>query len=166
MGLCFTGKQIMANFLEIYKKVTNLPFGNYLFDKGVGFVAPFFGKIRPNVIELKPSLCVVRMRDRRGIRNHIGTVNAGAMCTLAELTAGMAVDATIPNHLRWIPKKMTVAYLAKGKGTLEAVCSFDENLIQEGDVILPVSIKNTGNKEVFTAEITFHISRKKHNEAH
>ena len=53
MGLCFTGKQIMANFLEIYKKVTNLPFGNYLFDKGVGFVAPFFGKIRPNVIGLR-----------------------------------------------------------------------------------------------------------------
>ena len=154
----------MASFLEIYNRVTNLPFGNYFFDKGVGFVAPFFGKIRPNVIELKPSLCVVKMRDRWGIRNHIGTVNAGAMCTLAELTAGMAVDATIPNHLRWIPRKMTVVYLAKGRGTLEAVCGFDENLIQEGDVVLPVSIKNIENKEVFTAEITFHISKKKHNE--
>jgi acyl-coenzyme A thioesterase PaaI-like protein len=151
----------MPSFLEIYNKLTNLPFGRYLFDKDVGFVAPFFGKIHPHVIELKPSLCVVKMRDRRGVRNHIGTVNAGAMCTLAELTAGMAVDATIPKHLRWIPKKMTVAYLAKGKGTLEAVCSFDERLLQEGDVILPVSIKNTANREVCAAEITFHINRKK-----
>lgn len=152
----------MKSFLEIYNKLTNLPFGNYLFNKGVGFVAPFFGKIQPNIIELKPSLCVVTMKDRRGIRNHIGTVNAGAMCTLAELTAGMALDATIPPHLRWIPKKMTVNYLAKGIGRLEAVCSFEESIIQEGDIILPVVITNTKNKPILAAEITFYISRKRH----
>lgn len=155
----------MANFLEIYNKVTSLPFGGFLFSKGVGFVAPFFGKIHPRIVALKPSLCVVRMKDRRGIRNHIGTVNAGAMCTLAELTAGMAVDATIPGHLRWIPKSMTVAYLAKGKGTLEATSSFDANLVQEGDVLIPVSVRNAEDREVFTAEITFHISRKKPRES-
>ena len=152
----------MASFLETYNKLMKLPFGNYLFNKGVGVVAPFFGKIHPDVIELKSSLCVVRMKDRWGIRNHIGTVNAGAMCTLAELTAGMALDATIPSHLRWIPKKMTVEYLAKGKGTLEAVCSFDENTIQEGDIVLPVKIKNARNKDIFTADITFYVSSKKH----
>lgn len=151
----------MANFLKIYKKLTRLPFGRYLFNKGVGFVAPFFGKIRPDIIELKPSLCIIKMKDRWGIRNHIGTVNAGAMCTLAELTGGMAVDATIPKHLRWIPIKMTVEYLRKGKGTLEATCSFDAALVQEGDVVLPVIIKNTADKDVLRAEITFHISKKK-----
>ncbi len=155
----------MANFLEIYNKMTSLPFGSYLFSKGVGFIAPFFGKIHPRIVELKPSLCIVRMKDRRGIRNHIGTVNAGAMCTLAELTAGMAVDATIPGHLRWIPKSMTVVYLAKGKGTLEATSSFDANLVQEGDARIPVSVRNAEATEVFTAEITFHISRKKHRES-
>lgn len=151
----------MASFLEIYNKVTRLPFGHYFFNKGVGFVAPFFGKIRPNIIELKSSHCVIKMKDRWGIRNHIGTINAGAMCTLAELTGGMAIDATIPTHLRWIPKKMTVEYLRKGKGTLEAVCRFDAALIQEGDITLPVIIKNTANKDVLSAEITFHISKKK-----
>ncbi len=90
----------------------------------------------------------------------MGTVNAGAMCTIAELTAGMALDATIPKHLRWIPKKMTVAYLTKGKGTLEASCDFDESIIQEGDIILPVLLKNTDNIIVFTADITFYISKK------
>jgi len=151
----------MARFLEIYNKASSIPFGNYLFNKGVGLVAPFFGKIRPNIIELKPSRCVIKMKDRWGIRNHIGTVNAGAMCTLAELTGGMAVDATIPNHLRWIPMKMAVEYLRKGKGTLEATCSFDAALIQEGDIILPVIIKNTAGKDVLSAKITFHISKKK-----
>ena len=90
----------------------------------------------------------------------MGTVNAGAMCTIAELTAGMALDATISKKLRWIPKKMTVAYLAKGKGTLEASCSFDETIIHEGDIVLPVLLKNTANITVFTADITFYISAK------
>jgi acyl-coenzyme A thioesterase PaaI-like protein len=150
----------MGNFLEIYKKVTSLPLGGYIFNKGIGFVAPFFGKIHPEVVELTPSLCIVRMKDRRGVRNHIGTINAGALCTLAELTAGMALDATIPKQLRWIPKKMSVAYLRKGIGTLEATSSFSENLVREGDINLPVSVKNAANEEVFTAEITFYISQK------
>lgn len=80
---------------------------------------------------------------------------------LAELTGGMAVDVTIPKHLRWIPMKMTVEYLRKGKGTLEATCSFDAGLIQEGEVALPVLIKNAAGKDVLKAEITFHISKKK-----
>lgn len=155
----------MKNLLAIYGRASGIPFGHFLFDKGIGIVAPFFGKIRPKVVELKPARCVIRMKDRRGIRNHIGTVNAGAMCTLAELTGGMAMDAAIPDHLRWIPKKMTVSYLAKGEGTLEAVCDFDESQVEEGEVTLPVSIKNTDHKEVVIAEITFYISRKKQHTA-
>lgn len=150
----------MANFLETYNQFTRFPFGRYLFNKAIGFKAPFFGKIHPDIVELKKSRCVVRMKHRWGIRNHMGTVNAGAMCTIAELTAGMALDATISKKLRWIPKKMTVAYLAKGKGTLEASCSFDETIIHEGDIVLPVLLKNTANITVFTADITFYISAK------
>ncbi len=151
----------MTQFLEIYKKASKIPLGRYFFNKGIGIVAPFFGKIQPNIVELKPARCVVKMKDRWGIRNHIGTVNAGAMCTLAELTGGMAVDAATPGHLRWIPKGMTVSYLAKGEGMLEAVCDFDESLLKEGEVTLPVNIKNSKNRDVFSAEITFYISRKK-----
>jgi len=151
----------MIQIFEMYKKACKVPLGRYFFNKSIGIVAPFFGKIRPNVVELGPTRCVVRMKDRWGIRNHIGTVNAGAMCTLAELTGGMAVDATIPSHLRWIPKKMTVSYLKKGKGPLEAVCEFDSDLLKEGDVTVPVDIDNDSEEKVFTAEITFHISKKK-----
>lgn len=150
----------MANFLDTYNKLKKFPGGNYLFNKAIGFAAPFFGKIKPNIVELSAEKCVVRMKDRWGIRNHMGTVNAGAMCTIAELTAGMALDATISKRLRWIPKKMTVAYLAKARGTLEARCEFDQNIIQEGDIVLPVLLKNLENVTVFTAEITFYISPK------
>jgi acyl-coenzyme A thioesterase PaaI-like protein len=150
----------MGNFLTIYNKIKGYPFGKYIFNKGIGFRSPFFGKIRPHVIDLKPAFCVAEMKDRHGIRNHIGTVNAGAMCSLAELTAGMAVDAAMPENLRWLPKAMSVLYLKKGRGTLTAKCEFDPGLLVQGDVIIPLDIRDKENDKVFTAEITFYISQK------
>ena len=151
----------MSNFLELYDKITRLPFGKFFFNKGIGIVAPFFGKIRPNIIRLEPYSCEVQMKDRWGVRNHIGTVNAGAMCTLAELTGGLAMDASLPAHLRWIPKNMSVEYLCKAKGMLTATCTFDEDVIQEGETVLPVVVGNEKDEKVFVAEITFHISKKR-----
>ena len=151
----------MSDFLNLYNKITRLPLGNFFFSKGIGIVAPFFGKIRPNIIELKPYCCKVKMKDRWGVRNHIGTINAGAMCTLAELTGGLAIDASLPAHLRWIPKSMSVEYLRKAKGMLTASCAFDEDVIQEGETVLPIVVTNEKDEKVFTAEITFYISKKR-----
>jgi len=75
----------MITFGRGTKKVKSYPFGKFIFNKGIGFVSPFFGKLKPDVIDLKPAFCIVEMKDRRGLRNHIGTINAGAMCSLAEL---------------------------------------------------------------------------------
>lgn len=52
------------------------------------------------VLDLKPALSIVDIRDRWSIGNHIGTINVGAMCSLAELSAGLAIDSAIPKHLR------------------------------------------------------------------
>jgi len=151
----------VASFLDAYQQITKFPGGKYLFNKLIGFKAPFFARIHPNVLELKRALSVVEIKDRRSVRNHIGSVNAGAMCTLAELSAGLALDAAIPSHLRWLPRSMTVAYLKKAKGTLIARCEFDPQIIHEGDIVVPLEILDPGNELVFTAEITFYISKKK-----
>jgi len=151
----------MIKVLDIYNKFSKWPFGSFLFSKAVGFTAPFFSKIKPRVLMLKPAYCSVAMKERRGLRNHIGSVNAGALCTLAELTGGMALDATISNDLRWIPKSMTVKYQKKAKGNLIAVCDFAADSIVEGDVVLPVLVHNQAQEQVFEAEITFYISQRK-----
>ncbi|PCJ46490.1 MAG: DUF4442 domain-containing protein [Moraxellaceae bacterium] len=149
-----------SSIFDQYKKLNKIPLGNLIFNFAIGIKAPFFGKIKPDVVALGSGICRVKMKDRWGVRNHIGTVNAGAMCTLAEITGGLALDATIPSDLRWIPKGMTVSYLVKGVGLLEAECSFDKNIIETGDVILPVVIRNMDDTVVFKADITFYISSK------
>lgn len=150
----------MSSILENYNKISTLPAGKYLFSKLVGFTAPFFGKIKPRVIELRPCYCEVQIKDRWGIRNHIGTINAGALCSLAEMTGGMALDSVVPSSMRWIPSGMTVKYIKKATGLTTGISQFDAQIVKEGDVIIPVIVSNQDGETVFTADITFYVSAK------
>jgi uncharacterized protein (TIGR00369 family) len=138
-----------------------LPGGRYLFNKLIGIKAPFFAKIHPNVIELGRAMSVIEIPHRHSVKNHIGTVHAGAMCTLAELSGALALDAAIPAELRWLPRAMTVEYLKKATGKLTARCEFDPQIIHAGDIIVPLEVRDPANNLVFTAKITFYISKKK-----
>lgn len=151
----------MPVLLDTHKRITSYPGGKILFSKLVGLKAPFFAHICPRVIELDAASSTIQIKDRRSIRNHIGTIHAGAMCTLAELAGGLALDAAIPPQLRWLPKGMTVAYIKKAKGTLTARCEFDRQIVQEGDIVVPIEVRDEENDIVFTAAITFYISPKK-----
>lgn len=151
----------MPSIYDSYKKLTRLPAGKFLFSKAIGFGAPFFAKIKPKVIDLRPGYCEVQIRDRRGVRNHIGTINAGALCTLAELTGGMALDSIVPKQMRWIPRSMTVNYLKKATGTITATSSIVQQIAEEGQLNVLVEVRDQASELVFTANIDFYISLKK-----
>lgn len=83
---------------------------------------------------------------------------------MAEMTGGLALDTIVPSSMRWIPKTMTVKYIAKATGTITAVSDFDKNMIsnidQSADVIVPIIISNAAGETCFTADITFYVSTK------
>lgn len=85
--------------------------------------APYFATIAPRFVALEPGRCEVRIRDRRRVHNHFGSVHAIALCNLAELSAGVMTDATIPADMRWIPKGMSVDYLKKAAGELRGIAT-------------------------------------------
>jgi acyl-coenzyme A thioesterase PaaI-like protein len=154
------GEDAMNKTLDLYKKISKFPLGNHIFTKGLTFRAPYFSTIHPLVTDLSSGLCKVEIKDRRSIRNHIGTINAGAMCTLSELTGGLAVEASIPSNLRWLPKEMTVNYTKKAKGKLIGLCSFDPNTLVPGDIKMPIDIKDESGDTVLKATILFYISER------
>lgn len=151
----------MPSTLERYNRLSAYPGGKLLFAKLVGWSAPFFSKIHPRFIELKPAYCETQIKNRRGVRNHLGTINAGALCSMAELTGGLALDSIVPSSMRWIPSGMTVKYLGKATGTITAVSEFDPKIVIEGDVVIPIIVSNAAMEKVFTADITFYVSKKK-----
>ena len=151
----------MSNTLALYQRYIRWPFGKQLVSVAIGMRAPYFSTIHPLILELAPGLCRVQIKDRRSVRNHFGTIHAGAMCTLSELAGGLAVDASLPQNLRWIPKEMTVRYLKKAKGTLTALCSFEPGILVPGDVPISLKIMDGSGESVLEATILFYISERK-----
>ena len=150
----------MSSTLRLYNKISKFPMGNLIFSKALAYRAPYFSSIKALVTELRPGYCRVEMKDRRAVRNHIGSINAGAMCTLSELTGGLAVESSIPSNLRWIPKEMTVQYTKKATGKLTGICSFDPQTLKAGSVNIPFEIQDETGNPVLKTDILFYISER------
>jgi len=102
------------------------------------------------------------MKKRRRVLNHIATVHAIAMCNIAELAGGTMTEVTVPSGYRWIPKGMTVDYLAKAETDLKAVARIDPipTFVEAAELPVTVTVTDAANKPVFRAVITMWVSPK------
>ncbi|WP_020409076.1 hotdog fold domain-containing protein [Hahella ganghwensis] len=147
--------------VRLYNRMNRWPMGQYLFAKALCFKAPYFSSIKPAIETLKPGKVVWKIRNRRGVHNHLGTVHALAMGNLAELCAGTAMEVSLPTHLRWIPKGMNIEYLKKATTDLTGICDLRQTDFQPGDCHVIVDIKNTDGESVVRANINMWLSEKR-----
>src|SRR3954471_15688413 len=148
--------------LRAWQRLQGNAFGRWLFARTVSKRAPYFGTIKPRFIDLQPKLCRVSMRKRRAVENHIHTVHALAMGNLCELAAGLCTEVTIPVSMRWIPRGMTIEYLAKAETDVQATARLDKTEWPGAEnVSVPVTVTDTNGKEVVRAVITMYVSPKR-----
>ncbi|HBN53958.1 MAG TPA: DUF4442 domain-containing protein [Stenotrophomonas sp.] len=155
-----------APLLPLYRRLSRWPGGRWLFTRAVCFKAPYFASISPRITLLEAGRCEGTLADRRKVRNHIGTVHAIALCNLAELTAGLMVDASLPAGMRWIPKGMDVRYQAKARGTLKAVAVSERPIASATagyELPVRVGISDVAGTEVFVARIAMWVSPRRGN---
>jgi len=132
--------------------------GPEMFTRMACQMAPYFSTINPLITELRQNASTVQLPFSKEVTNHLGTVHAIAMCNAAELAAGMMTNVSIPEGARWIPKGMTVEYLAKAKTDLTATARGEGiDWATEGDKVVPVEVTDTYGKAVFTARITMNV---------
>lgn len=114
-------------------------------------------------MELRPGFCEVHIRKRRRVLNHIRTVHAIAMCNMAELAGGTMTEVTVPSNYRWIPKGMTVEYIAKAETDLKAVAQIDPlpRFAAAAELPVTVTVTDTADQTVFRAVITMWVSPRK-----
>ena len=151
----------MTKLLGLWQRLARWPGGRWMFSRAVCFKAPYFGTISPLFTVLENGRCEAVIKDRRRLRNHLGTVHAIALCNLAELTAGVMTDASLPKGMRWIPKGMSVQYLKKAKGALRGVATPEIPLAaSEIGYDLPVSVAvfDSAGDKVFSAQIGMWVS--------
>lgn len=146
--------------LKLYHKTLKLPFGRALFSRMFAKKAPYFRTIKPTIVDLKPNYCELTFKKRKAVQNHIGTVHAIALCNGLEMAMGALAEASIPKHLRWIPKGMTVTYTAKADSDIRIVASADENAWKPGDLPVLVQGFRADGTLVIDGVITIYISEK------
>jgi acyl-coenzyme A thioesterase PaaI-like protein len=153
----------MATPAQLFQSFSRYPLGRQLFSRAVTRRAPYFASVSPLIQDLRPGRCEIRVRNRRAVHNHIGTVHAIAMCNMCELAAGLMIDSSLPRGLRWIPRGMTVRYLKKAETDLSAVVetALDFPAGFRGDVLLPVKVSDAAGQVVMEADISMYVSPKK-----
>jgi acyl-coenzyme A thioesterase PaaI-like protein len=147
--------------LRAWLRLQRSAFGRWMFARGVASRVPYVGTIKPRFLELHPQLCRVSMRKRHGVENHLGTVHALAIGNLCELAAGMCTEVTLPVGMRWIPRGMTIEYLAKAETDVTATARLDRaEWTGAENVGVPVTVTDTGGQEVVRAVISMYVSPK------
>jgi Domain of unknown function (DUF4442) len=146
--------------LRVFRLLFRFPFGKFIYSKLVNYYAPYTGTIRAVVTNLIPGLCTTEMKDRRSIQNHLRTVHAITLCNLCEMTMGLMVDATIPHHLRWIPRGMNVQYVKKARGKLSGRSWFAPDAFVPGNISIPVEIYDMSGDIVVKADIILSVTRR------
>lgn len=147
--------------LALWQSLGHYPGGKYLFSRFVDFKAPYFGSVGARVVELRPNYAKLILRKRRAVQNHIGTVHVIAICNMLEKAMGVCAEASIPDHLRWIPKGMTVDYPAKAGSDITGIAEINPDDWKPGDLNVRVTATSENQVAVVTGIIRLWISEKK-----
>ena len=148
------------NILDVYNKWNKFSFGKRLFSWFFARWAPYFQTIKPLILELRPGYCEVLIKKRKIVQNHIGTVHVIAICNGLEMAMGAVSEATIPKHLRWIPKGMELEYTAKAGSDIRCVADIDGKEWLEGDFLVPVTAYDENDVVVVKGTIKLWVSLK------
>jgi len=148
--------------LDLYERANRVPvLGRGAFSLAVGLKAPYFLTIVPTVVELEPNHAVVRIRKWWGVHNHIGTVHVIAVANGLEMAMCALAEATIPAHLRWIPKGMELEYLALADSTIRATADTDPaDSAGPGEVPVRVEATRSDGTAVVRGVIRLHVSQR------
>lgn len=148
-----------SSTLNLLRRVRKFPAGLWIFSKLVCIKAPYFASVRPVFIQLEPGFARARIKKRRAVTNHLGTVHAIAIANLCEFVGGTLMEISISREMRWIPRGMNIRYLGLAKTNLIAECKIDDwNWREQQDVLLKITVCDESGNIVSEAEIPMYVS--------
>lgn len=145
-----------TDLLKLYRASARLPCGRRLFSLLFSRKAPYFATVRPLIEALRPDYCQVRIKNRRTIHNHLGTIHVIAICNALEAAMGAMAEASIPPSLRWIPKGMDVRYTARATGDITATATVAPGAWESGPDV-PVTVTAQRDDGTVVVQGTIHL---------
>ncbi len=112
-----------SRLLSLWARLSPLPGGRWIFSRALGVIVPYSGTVGAMVTEFGAGRAEVRIRERRRLRNHLGSVHAVALANLGELATGLAVISALPPGSRGIVTSLHIAFHKKARGVLTCRCA-------------------------------------------
>ena len=125
----------------------------------VGNAVKFAGTAKVEILEMTQTRLHARIRNRKIVQNHIGSLHAAAMALLAESVTGLVVGMSVPDHRTPVIKLMKIDYVRRAKGDLEAVATITEDDVarirssEKGSITVPVKVTDADGHEPIQCEM-------------
>jgi len=148
-----------ARLLRLYERLSPWPGGRWLFTRLLGRSVPYTDTMGATVTLFEPGRARVELRDRRRVRNHLGSVHAIALANLGELATGLAVLGSLSPSVRGILTGIEMTYTKKARGrlTAEARCEPGE-VTATREQVVEARIVDSGGELVASARATWLLS--------
>jgi len=129
----------------------------------VGRFAPYSGSISPRIVSLQAGRSVVAIRDRHKLRNHLGSIHAIALINLGEFSSGLALFTLMPPTHRGIITAISMRYLKKARGEIQARCQIEVPLWPDEDIetVFHSELFDHDGDVVAIADVTWRLGKRK-----
>lgn len=98
----------------------------------LGWMSPFNRHLRSTLLAWDGSLCRIQVKRRRRVRNHVGSIHAGALFTLGETCAGLVIIRNFPfSGYRPLMSEVRVTYSKQARGDVIGECRIDPASLQK-----------------------------------
>ncbi|MEN8204850.1 MAG: DUF4442 domain-containing protein [Pseudomonadota bacterium] len=142
-------RSIGPGLRKYWQRLATLPAGKRLFSRLLGKYVPYTGHLGATIEVLEPGHCIVTLKERRKLRNHLRSVHAMALANLGEMATGLALMNGLPEKMRGILTRFDIEYLKKARGLLTAECHCEiPSSNQECELDISCEIRDTAGDMV------------------
>lgn len=123
----------------------------------LGRVIPFTGTAAIQIRTLTDRECIILLKNKRKVQNHIGSVHAAAIALLAESATGLMTGMSVPDDRIIVIRSMQLEYLKRASGNMTAIANFSDEQVEyiksttKGDITVPIKITDQEGNETAKA---------------
>lgn len=138
----------VISLIQTTKPYLETTLGKKALSKAIGLSAPFSGSIGCKVVDIRDGYIETLLPDRRKVRNHIGTIHAGALATFADTTAAVTILHSMPSGRKPVATGLNMNFIKKAKGPITAKCEWDVPAADAQGIDLIVILTNAKGETV------------------